>query len=87
MQTLHKRTDKHTRPRAHTHTTHAHVQDAASGGIVCSIIALHVNCHTSEEVLRGLAGTEVVLLFLRLLYFAMASDKLGSFFRCARACV
>ncbi len=31
--------------------------------------------------LRGLAACQIVLLFMRLLYYAMASDKLGSFVR------
>lgn len=55
--------------------------DAASSAIMSTIIVLHFNCRASQGWLRGLAAVEIVLLFVRLLYFAMADDRLGSFFR------
>ncbi len=46
-------------------------------------VTLHYSCTSgvSPLTLRGLASVQIVLLFMRLLYYAMASDKLGSFVR------
>ncbi|GIL44006.1 hypothetical protein Vafri_1590, partial [Volvox africanus] len=57
------------------------LMDFASSTIMGTIITLHLTCKTDAEWLRGLAAIEVALLFMRLLYFAMADDRLGSFFR------
>ncbi|KAG2495458.1 hypothetical protein HYH03_006403 [Edaphochlamys debaryana] len=57
------------------------LMEFSSSTLVTSIIALHFSCNTQAEWLRALASVEVILLFARLLYFAMAVDRLGSFFR------
>ncbi|KXZ45268.1 hypothetical protein GPECTOR_56g364 [Gonium pectorale] len=54
--------------------------DFASSAIVGLLISLHLSCKSDADTLRGLASVEVALLFIRLLYFAMADDRLGSFF-------
>lgn len=61
--------------------------DVASICLVVASISLHYSCSSgaSPSLLRGLASVQIVLLFLRLLYYAMASDKLGSFVRCGAA--
>ncbi len=58
--------------------------DVTSVALVVASIALHVGCSSgaSPLTLPGLAASQIVLLFMRLLYYAMASDKLGSFVRC-----
>ncbi|GFR39950.1 hypothetical protein Agub_g28 [Astrephomene gubernaculifera] len=55
--------------------------DFASTATVATIMCSHFTCNAQAEWLRGLAAIEVALLFIRLLYFAMADDRLGSFFR------
>ncbi|KXZ45832.1 hypothetical protein GPECTOR_50g626 [Gonium pectorale] len=57
--------------------------DVASVALVVASIVLHFSCTSgvSPLTLRGLAAVQIVLLFMRLLYYAMASDKLGSFVR------
>ncbi|GLI61786.1 hypothetical protein VaNZ11_004286, partial [Volvox africanus] len=57
--------------------------DAFSVALVVASVTLHFSCTSdiSPLTLRGLASVQIVLLFMRLLYYAMASDKLGSFVR------
>ncbi|GIL62296.1 hypothetical protein Vafri_16581 [Volvox africanus] len=57
--------------------------DACSVALVVASVTLHFSCTSgvSPLTLRGLASVQIVLLFMRLLYYAMASDKLGSFVR------
>ncbi|EFJ52883.1 hypothetical protein VOLCADRAFT_86312 [Volvox carteri f. nagariensis] len=59
------------------------VLDVCSVSLVVASVALHFSCtlDVSPLTLRGLASVQIVLLFMRLLYYAMASDKLGSFVR------
>lgn len=64
----------------------SHAWDLLDCGSICLFVAsisLHYSCSSgaSPSVLRGLASVQIGLLFLRLLYYAMASDKLGSFVR------
>ncbi|KAG2502228.1 hypothetical protein HYH03_000714 [Edaphochlamys debaryana] len=59
------------------------VLDICSVGLVVASITLHFSC-TSDVgpvSLRALAAVQILLLFMRLLYFAMASERLGSFVR------
>ncbi|KAG2432387.1 hypothetical protein HYH02_012959 [Chlamydomonas schloesseri] len=57
--------------------------DLTSVALVVASITLHFSCTSdvSPLTLRGLAAVQIVLLFMRLLYYAMASDRLGSFVR------
>ncbi|KAG2442062.1 hypothetical protein HYH02_009853 [Chlamydomonas schloesseri] len=57
--------------------------DFASIGLVLSMVISHALCAPgfTPTILRCLAAVEVLVLFSRVLYFAMASDSLGSFVR------
>eukprot|EP00198_Chlamydomonas_reinhardtii_P008649 XP_001697986.1 predicted protein [Chlamydomonas reinhardtii] len=57
--------------------------DLTSVALVVASITLHFSCTSgvSPLTLRGLAAVQILLLFMRLLYYAMASDRLGSFVR------
>lgn len=65
------------------------ILDFFSIGLVLAMLIAQTTCAAgfTPTHLRCMAAVEVLVLFSRVLYFAMASDSLGSFVRCVHACV
>jgi hypothetical protein len=57
------------------------VCDAIDCGLMAAVLGLHFSCAASLDVLRALAQVEVLVLFWRLMYYAMGLRHLGSFVR------